>query len=98
MTLNLALALSAVLSTVYAVFLARSDFGLWLRQEMTWLTVVVGVGMTLGGIALVDAAAAGLAVWFFVAGGAPIVVRSLWLTGSHLVAWLEYRTRKAGDE
>jgi hypothetical protein len=37
-------------------------------------------------------------VWFFVAGGAPIVVRSLWLTGSHLVAWLEYRTRKAGDE
>ena len=77
MTLTLALALSAVLSTVYAVFLARSDFGLWMRQEMTWLTVVVGVGLTLGGIALVDAAAAGLAVWFFAATGLPIVAESL---------------------
>ena len=77
MTLTLALALSAVLSTVYAVALARTDFGLWLRQEMTWLTVVMGVGMTLGGMALVDTEAATLAVWFFAATGAPIVAESL---------------------
>lgn len=77
MTLTLALAIAGLLSIVYAVFLARSDFGLWLRQEMTWLSVVLGVGLTLGGIALVDLAAAGLAALFFAVTGAPIVAESL---------------------
>ncbi len=78
MTLNLALALSFVLSLLYAAILAGTDFGLWLRQELTFVTVVFGVGMTLACIALVDIAAAGMAALFFAVTGAPIVGESLY--------------------
>ena len=77
MAYTLALSLAFLLSICYALFLALTEPGQWLRQEMTWLTVVVGVGLTLGGIALVDTQAAGLAVWFFAATGLPIVAESL---------------------
>ncbi len=83
--------------TLYALLLCTRR-GQWLALYVTWLTVIIGCAIVLLFVALVSVEAAVLAVWFFVAGGAPIVVRSLWLTGSHLVAWLEYRTRKAGDE
>lgn len=78
MTLNLALALAFVLSLLYAAILAATDFGLWLRQELTWVTVVLGVGMTLGCIALVDRNAATMAALFFAASGVPIVGESLY--------------------
>jgi predicted DNA repair protein MutK len=77
MTLNLALALAFLLSGLYAAFLAMTDFGLWLRQELTWLTVVIGVGITLACMMVVDSSAATTAALFFVATGLPIVVESL---------------------
>ena len=77
MTLNLALALAFLLSGLYAAFLAMTDFGLWLRQELTWLTVVIGVALTLTCIALIDLRSAGVAALFFVATGLPIVAESL---------------------
>ena len=77
MTLNLALALAFLLSSLYAAFLAMTDFGLWLRQELTWLTVVIGVALTLACIALIDLRAAGVAALFFGATGLPIVFESL---------------------
>lgn len=78
MTLNLALALAFVLSLLYAAILAGTDFGLWLRQELTWVTVVLGVGCTLGCIALVDVRAATVAALFFAVAGVPIVGESLY--------------------
>lgn len=78
MTLNLALALAFVLSLLYAAMLAATDFGSWLRQELTWVTVVLGVGMTLGCIALVDRDAAAVAALFFAVAGTPIVGESLY--------------------
>lgn len=78
MTLNLALALAFLLSGLYAAFLAMTDFGLWLRQELTWLTVVIGVGITLACITLVDLGAATIAALFFAVAGLPIVAESLW--------------------
>lgn len=77
MTLTLALILAFVLSAAYATFLALTDIGRWARQELTWLTVVIGVGLTLGCIAVVDADAAGLAGVFFAATGLPIVAESV---------------------
>jgi hypothetical protein len=77
-TLNLALVLALLLSGLYAAFLAMTDFGLWLRQELTWLTVVVGVGLTIVCIAIVDQHAARMAALFFGATGLPIVLESLW--------------------
>jgi len=75
--MTLAAALALLLSGLYAWFLARTDFGMWLRQELTWLTVVVGVGLTLGCIALVDMSAAGLAALFFGVTGTPIIAESV---------------------
>lgn len=77
MTMILAILLAFILSALYAAFLALTDIGQWARQEVTWLTVVVGVGITLGCVALVDQDAAQVAVLFFAATGAPIVVESV---------------------
>ena len=77
MTLSLALILAFVLSVLYAAFLALHDAGQWIRQELTWLTVVLGDGMTLGCIAAVDLHAAGIAALFFAVTGTPIVFESL---------------------
>lgn len=77
MTFNLALALAFLLSGLYAAFLAMTDFGLWLRQELTWLTVVIGVGITLACMMVVDGSAATVAALFFAVTGLPIVAESL---------------------
>lgn len=77
MTLTVALIIAGVFAVAYAAFLALSDFGLWLRQELTWLTVVIGCGVTLGCIALVDTDAASVAGLFFAVTGTPIIVESL---------------------
>ena len=77
MAYTLALSLAFLLSICYALFLALTEPGQWLRQELTWLSVVVGVGMTLGCIALVDVHAAQAAAGFFAVTGAPIVIESL---------------------
>ena len=59
--------------------------------------MVLGCGLVLLFVALVDTDAARLAALMFAAGGTPIVVRSLWLTVKHAAAWLEYRTRRGGE-
>lgn len=82
--------------TVYALLLSTRR-GQWWTLYATWATVVFGCGLVLAFVALVDADAALLAVLMFAAGGTPIVIRSLWLTGRHLLAWLEYRTRERGE-
>jgi len=89
MTLTIALIAAAVLSTIYALLLALTDFGLWLRQELTWLSVVFGVVLTLGCAALVDADAALMVALFFAATGLPIVVESL------VRAWRNHRAAQA---
>lgn len=80
LALILTLLLAFLLASLYALFLALADMGLWLRQEQTWLTVILGVGLTLGCLAVVDFAAAALAALFFAVTGLPIVVESLWRT------------------
>jgi len=77
MAYTLALSLAFLLSICYALFLALTEPGQWLRQELTWLSVVVGVGMTLVCIALVDTQTAQAAAVFFAVTGAPIVIESL---------------------
>ena len=77
---------------IYALLLSTRR-GQWWTLYATWATVVFGCGLVLAFVALVDTDAALLALWMFIAGGTPIVIRSLWLTGRHLLAWFEYRTR-----
>ena len=83
--------------TAYALLLSTRR-GMWMTLHLTWLTVVVGCGIVLLFVALVDAEAARLAAWMFAAGGFPIVVRSLWLTAANLWALLQYRISERGGE
>ena len=53
----------------------------------TWLSVVIGCGIVLLFIATQGPHAVQTDLQFFAAGGLPVVVRSLWLTGAHLWAW-----------
>ena len=82
--------------TVYALLLSTRR-GMWATLHLTWLTVVVGCGLVLLFVALVDTDAAQLAAWMFAAGGTPIVVRSLWLTAANLWALVLYRTKRDGE-
>lgn len=98
MHLTFALVLALMVGTAYAVLLALTDFGLWLRQELTWLSVVLGVAATLGCMALVDAAAAYTALLFFAAAGLPIVVESLIrMWRNHRAAQGEYLRVRDGE-
>lgn len=64
-------------SVLYAFFLQWSERRFGFVSAYTWLTVVIGVGYTLIGLAIasVEAALLGLAV--FVASGIPIIARSV---------------------
>lgn len=61
---------------VYALLLNTAEGRKW-SQQHNWFTVVVGVFMTLGWLAIHDSKAAGRAFVFFVASGLPIVGRAL---------------------
>lgn len=96
LSMPIALAACFVTCTVYALLLSTRR-GQWWTLYATWATVVLGCGLVLLFVALVDADAALLAVAMFVAGGTPIVIRSLWLTARHLMAWIDYRTRGGAE-
>ena len=67
--------------------------GMWLSLNMTWLTVVLGVSLVLAWIATQPPHTAVIDLYFFVAGGLPIVVRSLLLSALHLWSVLMYDLR-----
>ena len=64
-------------STVYAPLLS-TRYGKVLTETYTWVTVVFGTAMILGFYYLMAPQPDPLVFACFVAGGAPIVVRSLW--------------------
>jgi hypothetical protein len=81
--------------TGYALLLNTAR-GRWLTLYATWLSVVIGCGIVLLFIATQGPHAVQTDLQFFAAGGLPVVVRSLWLTGAHLWAWLLYVTGRDG--
>ena len=64
-------------SVLYALFLEWSERRFGFVTAYTWLTVVIGVALTLGGLAVASLEAALLALAAFVATGIPIVARSV---------------------
>lgn len=64
-------------SSVYAVLLS-TRYGKILTETYTWVTVVFGTGMILGFYYLMSPQPDPMIFACFVAGGLPIVVRSLW--------------------
>lgn len=64
-------------SVLYAVFLEWSERRFGFVSAYTWLTVVIGVGFTLIGLAVASLEAALLALAVFVASGIPIIARSV---------------------
>ena len=77
----------------YAVLLSTKG-GRAFTVRHTWVTVVAGVVLVLGWLALVDIDAALLAMAFFVAGGAPMIVRSWWLEVSYRNEYTELRRQE----
>ena len=63
-------------STLYALILSHPKGKEWADRQ-TWSTVVVGVGITLGWMAMEDGKAAAKARDFFMWSAGPIIVRSL---------------------
>lgn len=84
-------------STVYA-FLLSTRVGRYLCSEQTWLTVVVGTLIVLGWVATVDVFAAVVTGAFFVAGGVPMILRSLLIQFEHYKAQTTLRQRDRGDD
>ena len=81
----------------YALLLL-TDTGRGWTLRHTWATVVAGVCIVLAWLALMDVHAAVLALTFFVAGGFPMFVRSLWLQREKQNAYIAYlRTRADGE-
>ena len=72
----LPLILLAALSTLYAVLLS-SQLGREWATSKTWTTVVLGVALVLGGLALYDWWAALEALLFFGVGGLPMIIGAL---------------------
>ena len=79
--------------TAYAVLLSTRQ-GRKFTVGHTWVTVVAGVLIVLGWLAFVDVNAALLALAFFVAGGAPMIVRSWWLEVAYRNEYTELRRRE----
>jgi len=83
--------------TGYALLLCTKR-GMWFALNITWASVILGVSIVLAWIATQPAHTALTDLYFFAAGGFPIVLRSWWLTGKHLWAlfWYEVAARSAG--
>lgn len=92
-----ALIVCLLLSVVYA-FALSTKLGRYLCAEQTWLTVVAGTLLVLGCMAYVDADAALLALSFFVAGGIPMIARSVYIQFQHYIAnTADYSARGEAD-
>ena len=64
-------------SSIYALLLS-TRYGKILTETYTWVTVVLGTGMILGFYFLMSPQPDPMIFLCFVAGGTPIVIRSLW--------------------
>ena len=84
-----------LVSVLYAIFLEWSERRFGFVSAYAWLTVVISVGYTLIGLAVISLEVAILALLAFVATGIPIVVRSLCLDLAERKAWLD-RLEKRG--
>ncbi len=78
--------------TGYALLLCTKK-GKWFALNVTWASVILGVSMVLAWIATQPPHTALVDLYFFIAGGTPIVLRSLWITGVHLWAVFWYDVR-----
>lgn len=67
-----------VSACLYALALCTKPGKRW-ATEQTWATVVAGVALVAGWLALEDRAAAKRAMVYFSVAGVPIITRSLWL-------------------
>jgi hypothetical protein len=74
----LALAGLAASSTAYALLL-NTRTGRRFADDQTWSTVVAGVMLTTGWLAVEDRRAAWLNFVYFFVAGIPVIIRSLWL-------------------
>lgn len=72
-----ALIIAALAATLYAALLS-TEWGVRITLAKTHYTVIIGVLLTLGCLAIFDWQAAAWAGLFFVITGIPMVVRSEW--------------------
>ena len=72
--------------TVYAILLS-TPVGKVLTETYPWITVVIGTGLVLALYYVMAPNADPLVFWCFVAGGTPIVARSLWIEVRREMAW-----------
>ena len=82
-----------VTCTAYALLLS-TERGKWATLNLTWATVIVGCALVLGWIATQPPHTALTDLYFFIAGGTPIVIRSLWLLVVNLWALFLYEAKK----
>lgn len=74
----LAVFLAGIWGLVYAVWMQRTHAGAFFSARLTWLSVVVGVGLTLLiALIVIDVDLWLVLVSLFAASGTPIVIRSL---------------------
>lgn len=66
-----------LVSVLYAIVLEYLERRWGVVTDYTWLSVVIGVGYTLGALALLDWGAARLALMVFAVASVPIIIRSL---------------------
>lgn len=102
-SLPIALAGCAITCSAYAVALSTERGKRWTLNHTEW-SVVVGVVLVLIWAALVDWRMAGTMLAFFMAGGAPMILRSYWLRRendrlviNYLRAELAKRTDESGE-
>lgn len=70
--------LAGIWGSVYAVWMQRTHAGAFISARYTWLSVVIGVGVTLLiALIVIDIHTWLVLVALFAASGTPIVIRSL---------------------
>jgi len=103
--MSLTIAATFILCCLYAFLLER--LGKAYEPRWTWLTVVVGVGVVMLGVAAritllpLPALPPGALAWWvwlqtawhFCAGGAPIIIWQIWQERRMLIDALQYRSR-----
>ncbi len=74
----IALLLAGIWGTLYALWLQRTRSGAFLAARMTWLSVVIGVGVNLLiALLVIDAQTWLVLVVLFFVSGIPVIIRSI---------------------
>jgi hypothetical protein len=100
MELYLALAIELLWGVAYALWLQTTRLGTYLAREETWITVVIGVAVTvLIGRIVFDWYTVGLIELLFVGAGSPVIARSLFNNQRRFAdRWTEVRRIGKDDE